>query len=125
MLSGVDVVLVLKDNTIVSALDALVRLCNRYGITLYASDLNSGEKGAALAFGVVEKEFGTQAGKKALTMLEQQQQPQEIPITALNEFKVTINTTTMHQQNLLLSPTQLFLLTSTKLLGHNKRILND
>ncbi len=45
-----DLVLILKDNTVVSALDALTHLCERYKKPLFASDLNSTEKGAAVAF---------------------------------------------------------------------------
>lgn len=114
LMSKSDVVLILTDNTVVSALDGLVRLCNRYGVTLFASDLNSGLKGAALACGVTEAEYGTESGKKALLILEQNQSPTSIPTIPLSSYHLTINTTTMHQQNLILNPTLTFLLQSTK-----------
>lgn len=121
LLHNVDVVLVLRDNTIVSALDALVKLCNRYGVTLYVSDLNSGEKGAALAYGFVEQDFGIQSAHKALAILEQQMTPSAIAITSLGGYKALINTSTMQQQNLLINPTLLFLLRATQFTGNSNK----
>lgn len=119
MLQKNDVVLVLKDSTIVSAIDSLIRLCNRYGKTLYASDLNSGHKGAALAYGVHEQEFGTESAKKVLAILEQNQTPATIPTTALRDYNVTINRTTATKQQLHLQPTLELLLKSSKFIDIN------
>src|SRR3990167_473247 len=68
-LPGTDVVLVLIDNTVVAGIEALVTLCNRYGVTLLTSDLASGKKGAALAYGITEYESGSGAAFKAQEIL--------------------------------------------------------
>ncbi len=125
MLSGIDVVLVLMDNTVVSAIDGLIRLCNRYGVTLYASDLNSGLKGAALAFGVTQKDYGVESGKKALAILEQGKEPSSIPSTPLDAFFVTVNESTMEQQNLLLNPTLTFLLQETRFVDGSTQLTTN
>ena len=41
----VDAVLVIKDNTVMSGLDALVKLCDQKGKLLIASDLDSADRG--------------------------------------------------------------------------------
>lgn len=100
-LSSVDVVLVLIDNTVVSGIDALITLCNKYGVTLMASDLASGKKGAALAYGITEYESGAAAGHKALEIIEQGKNPSEMGIAAINQFRLEINKETMHMQQLI------------------------
>lgn len=86
-----DALLVLKDNTVVGALDVLVKLCNREKIPLIASDLDSPDRGAFLGYGVEEREFGVEAAKKALLILEGKAKPHEIPITPVEEFTVKVN----------------------------------
>ena len=104
LLPGKDVVLALKDHTIVAGIDSLITLCNRYGVTLFASDLNSGEKGAALAYGVTEYDFGLHAAKKALLILADHKHPSDIPVTPITNYKVMVNSKTMSAQNLVLTP---------------------
>jgi len=77
-----DAVLVIKDNTVVSGIDALVKLCEKKEKLLIASDLDSADKGVPLAFGVSEVIYGQEAAKKALLILVEKKLPREIPITA-------------------------------------------
>lgn len=100
LLSAVDTVLIYTDHAIVSGVDSLIKLCNQYQVTLYASDLNSGEKGAALAFGVQEYDHGKEAGLKALTILDDYQLANSIAITPVSDFKLLINKSTMNLQGL-------------------------
>lgn len=86
-----DAVLILKDNTVVSGLDALVKLCNRHRVPLIASDLDSPDRGAAFGYGVYEKEFGVEAAKKALMILEDNIFPGNIEVTPVPEFIFKIN----------------------------------
>jgi putative ABC transport system substrate-binding protein len=76
-----DAVLVIKDNTVVSGLDVLVKLCDQKGKLLIASDLDSAERGVPYAFGVSELIYGEEAAKKALLILDEYQRPRDIPIT--------------------------------------------
>lgn len=101
LIADVDVVLVQAgDNTVVSGIDALINLCNRYQVTLLASDLNSGDKGAALAYGVTEYDFGTEAAKKTLQILEHQKKPTDIPTTPITKYTLKINSKTAPSQGL-------------------------
>jgi putative tryptophan/tyrosine transport system substrate-binding protein len=99
LLPNMDVVLVLVDNTVVSGIDALIALCNRYGVTLMASDLASGKKGAALAYGITEYESGCSAAHKAYEILMQGKTADELPISAITTFQLSVNRTTMMAQH--------------------------
>jgi putative ABC transport system substrate-binding protein len=90
-LGEADAVIVLKDNTVVSGLDALIKLCDKHRIPLMASDLDSPSKGAAFGYGVHEREFGVEGAKKALQILKEKIAPHEIPVTPLGNFSLKIN----------------------------------
>ena len=107
MLDGIDVIFVYTDHTVVSGIDSLITLGNRYGITLYTSELNSGDKGAALSYGVQEYEHGREAAKKALAIIEEKKSPSQVSITPVKDFKLKVNTSTMNKQGLPLSKDEL------------------
>jgi putative ABC transport system substrate-binding protein len=102
-LDGVDVLIIFTDHTTVAGIDSLITLCGRYGVTLFASDLNSGDKGAALAFGVLQKDYGVLGAKIAHRILEDKQSPASIAVRPLEQLYLKINTKTMEQQGLHLS----------------------
>lgn len=106
LLSNIDVMMIFTDHTTVSGVDSLITLCNRYGITLYASDLNSGDKGAALAYGILQYDLGVDAAELALIILEQHKKPNEVPIISPKTKRLKINTKTMAKQGLTLSDEQ-------------------
>lgn len=115
-ISNTDVVMVLKDNTVVSAIDSLIKLCNQHGVLLYASDLDSVDKGAAAAFGVQEKNYGIGSAEKALIILNKGKKATQIPITHAKGFTLKVNTKTMNQQGLKLDANQLFLMRSCEVI---------
>lgn len=86
-----DALIVLKDNTVVAGIEVLAKLCREKKIPLMASDLDSPARGATLGYGVNEAEFGIEAAKKALKILEEGVPPGEIPVTPVNNFKLLIN----------------------------------
>lgn len=95
-----DTILVLIDNTVVSGIDALITLCKRHHITLVASDLDSGLKGAALSTGVKEECYGIKAAQQAFDVLVQKKLASEIPFMPLDDHYVQVNTRTMKEQHL-------------------------
>lgn len=100
VIQGCDVVMVLRDNLVVSGIESLVNLCNRMQKTLYTSDLNSGDKGAALSYGVYEIGYGIESAYKAADILKYGKKPSQIPSSACRDFKIKVNTKTMLLQNL-------------------------
>lgn len=106
-LTDIDVIMILIDNTVVAGIDSLVTLCGRYGVTLLASDLNSGDKGAALAFGAHQRDYGSVGARMVFDILEKQQSPGSITVSPLPDQLLKINTKTMEQQGLHLSKERL------------------
>jgi len=100
LLPGNDVALVLIDNTVVAGIDALITLCNRYGVTLLVSDQGSGTKGAAIAYGITEYESGAGAAHKAHEILVDGKQPNQLPISAITNFRTVVNKEAAKMQNL-------------------------
>ncbi len=115
-IEGNDVVMVLKDNTIVSGLEAVVKLCNRHNVTLLATDLDSPERGAVLGFGVKEYDFGVHGAQKALQILEKDKKPTEVPTTPVTDQKLRINAQMLESQALKLSDLDIFLYSFTEVL---------
>ncbi len=95
-----DAILVLKDNTVVAGLDVLVKLCDAYQIPLMASDLDSPDRGAAFGYGVHEVDFGKEAAKKALLILNQGTTPGAIPVTPVSEFSLRVNAEAAKRQGI-------------------------
>lgn len=85
-LEGVDAVIILRDNTVVSGLDLLVKLCEDKGIDLLTSEIDSPERGATLGFGPHERDFGVEAARIARLILEENRSPRSIPVRSLTEL---------------------------------------
>ena len=99
-MDGMDALIILKDNTVVSGVEILSKLCNEKQIPLMASDLDSPDRGAAFGFGVYEYDFGVEAALKAIQILEKGINPKEIPITPVSNFKLSINREAAAKQGL-------------------------
>jgi len=111
-LDEVDVVLLLRDATIMGGIESIVKLGNKYGVAVFCSDTYAISKGAALAFGGDDAVSGESAAKKALLILEENKKPTEIPITTPNyQYKLYLNKQTMKSQGLAdIDPRLLFLI---------------
>jgi putative tryptophan/tyrosine transport system substrate-binding protein len=117
LVCGFDVVLVLKDNTVVSALDVLVQECNRHGVALVVSDLDSVQRGAALGFGVGERFYGEAAGKMALEIIAQGEGFGGQRVLRPKEFSFCINTDVMVKQGLEVDDEGLFFISSGRVVS--------
>jgi ABC-type uncharacterized transport system substrate-binding protein len=101
-----DVLMILKDHITVTGVDALIKLCNIHNVTLVASELNSCQKGAAIGYGFAESDTGVFVAKCIQQIFEHNKRPNEIPMKAIDTFKIAINTKTARQQNLNLKKTK-------------------
>ena len=102
LVAAADVVMIFKDNTVVSGIDTLVKLCGRHGVTLLTSDLDSVDKGAALGFGVYEYDFGAASAERMALLLREKKHPREIPVSLVTKYHLKINTKTMASQGLVI-----------------------
>lgn len=106
-------VMILTDHTTVSAVDSLIKLCNNTGVTLFTSELESVDKGAAIAFGIEQYQYGAQAAVQAEQILVQQIPASTIAVIPLQDFKVKVNRAAAQKQQLVIDPELLFLMQSS------------
>lgn len=109
-----DLVLVLKDHTVVAAIDSVIKLCNMHHVPLMTSELDSSDKGAVLSFGVLEYDFGANGARLALKIIEDNISAAKIPCAYVTEYKLKINSKALESQGLKISPDQLLLLKSVE-----------
>ena len=114
MNKSIDLIMILKDNTVVPAIDLFVKLCERYGITLLTSDLGSVEKGAGIGFGVREKTFGVDAATCASKILIADLAAGQVPVKVTNAFRFAMNRAAMERQGIQLDEKALKLLRATE-----------
>lgn len=104
-----DAVAILKDNTVVSGLDSLVKICDQHKKLLITHDLDSADRGAGLSFGVFEESYGHEAGKIVGNKLKS---PNFIlpKIERISGDHVKINTKAAARQGLIIAPIEIQLL---------------
>jgi len=95
-----DMVMVLKDNTVVSALDGVIKLCNAKHIPLMASDLDSVVKGAVMGFGVHEYQYGVRGACMAQRILKDGLKPAQLPCVGAGEHRLCLNCNALATQRL-------------------------
>lgn len=69
LVGRVQAIMVIGDNTAVSGLEAIVKVCQENGILLLAGDTDSVKRGAAAGFGFNYEDLGRQAGAQAAQIL--------------------------------------------------------
>ena len=90
----VDAIYVSTDNTVVSALDAVVQVTNKYKIPLVLADPTTIGKGALVALGFNYYEHGRQAADIAIKVLKGTK-PGDIPVEFAKNLELRINMDTV------------------------------
>jgi len=86
----VDAVSVLTDNTVVSALDSVIKVCQDNKIPLIAGDIDSVKGGAVAAYAFDYHDHGVQAGAMAVKVL-QGTPISQIPVEYAKNLQLAIN----------------------------------
>jgi putative ABC transport system substrate-binding protein len=92
LIGHVDAIWVGTDNTVISGLEALIKVCEDYSIPLFPSDDPSIERGGVACLGFDYYDLGYQAGEMAVKILKGTK-ASEISAELGNKFSYTINTT--------------------------------
>jgi len=87
----VDAIYAPTDNTIISAIESLVRVCRQNQMPLYAADVSSVERGAVAALGFDYFQHGVQAGQMAKRILADGVLPADLPVEFQKELSLQIN----------------------------------
>ncbi len=85
-----DAISILTDNTVVSALDSVVKVCEENKIPLIAGDIDSVKGGAIAAYAFDYHEHGIQAGEMAAKVL-QGTPISQIPVEYAKNLKLAVN----------------------------------
>ncbi len=106
-----DLVMTLTDHTVCAGMDTLIKLCDKHGVTLFTSELDSNDKGAALSYGVNERDYGVQGAQMARQILNEKQRPE---VTAITNFYLKLNRAALKRQGVVVSNEMLDLFEKTQ-----------
>jgi len=90
LVGRVDAIHITSDNTVVSAFEAVVKICNANNIPLFTGDRDSVPRGAVAAYGPDYFMVGYTAGKKAARILKGEN-PGNIPAGLASGYSLWIS----------------------------------
>jgi len=100
----VDAVFIISDNTVVSAFESLVKVCNDKNIPLFGGGVESVPRGSIAALGFDYFQVGYTAGLKAVDILKGGKNPGDISSSLTKKLKLVINLKAAADQGLKLDP---------------------
>lgn len=86
-----DVIYVITDNTVVSALDSVVKVANEQKIPLVVGEPDSLEKGGFATYGIDFHSIGYRTGEMAADILKGDKKVSDIPVEYPSDMKLFIN----------------------------------
>jgi len=98
LVGRVDAIYITSDNTVVSALESVVKVANNKNIPLFGGDTTTVEKGMIAAYGLNYFQVGYSAGKKAVLVLKGQD-PGTVPSGLTENLSLWINLKAAKDQN--------------------------
>ena len=93
LVGRVEAIYIVTDNTVVSALESVINICNRQKIPLIVADPSTVDKGALASYGIDYFSLGKKSGEIALKIIEGAK-PSDIPIQTItdpNELQFVVN----------------------------------
>lgn len=93
-----DVIYVMTDNTVVSAMDSVVDVANEQNIPLIAGEPESLEKGAFATYGIDYQSIGYRTGEMAAEILVDDKDPAEMDVEYPPEVELFINKEAAEEQ---------------------------
>jgi putative ABC transport system substrate-binding protein len=98
LVGRVDAIYITSDNTVVSALESVVKVANNKKIPLFGGDTTTVEKGMIAAYGLNYFQVGYSAGKKAVLVLKGQD-PGTVPSGLTENLSLWLNLKAAKDQN--------------------------
>ncbi|SEP64875.1 putative ABC transport system substrate-binding protein [Virgibacillus subterraneus] len=100
LVGEVDVMYIITDNTVVSALDSVVGVANDQDIPLIVGEPNSLKKGGFATYGIDYHTIGTRAGEMAVEVLTGEKTTADIPVEYPAEMQLFINKGAAEEQGI-------------------------
>jgi putative ABC transport system substrate-binding protein len=91
LVGKVDAIHIPTDNTVISALESVVKVCEENKIPLFAADIDSVPRGVIAAVAIDYYRLGLQSGDMAVRILHGAS-PADMPVEALKDLKLAIST---------------------------------
>ncbi len=98
LVGRVDAIYITSDNTVVSALESVVKVANNKKIPLFGGDTTTVDKGMIAAYGLNYFQVGYSAGKKAVLVLKGQD-PGTVPSGLTENLSLWVNLKAAKDQN--------------------------
>ncbi|MBE1443091.1 ABC transporter substrate-binding protein [Paenibacillus sp. OAS669] len=86
------------DNTVISAVESIIKVANDKKIPLFSADRDTVEKGAVATYGFKYYDHGYQAGKMAVEILKNGAKPGDMKVTFPDKLDLIINQAAAKQQ---------------------------
>lgn len=86
-----DAIYIITDNTVVSALDSVLKVAHENKIPVFTGELDSVKEGGLAAYGFSYEDIGYQAGEMAADILKNGKKPKDIPVEPPKNLKLVIN----------------------------------
>lgn len=91
LIGEVDVIFIVTDNTVVSALEGVISVAEEHGIPLFVGEHDSVKRGGFAAYGFDYYDIGYEAGQLAVQILKDGKSPAEIPAQYPQNLSLLIN----------------------------------
>jgi putative ABC transport system substrate-binding protein len=99
LVGKVDAVYLPTDNTVISTLDAIIKVCTENKIPVYAGEPESVRSGCVATLGLSFYKLGRQTGAMAARILRDKANPATMPVEAQKSFDLVINLNAAKQMN--------------------------
>jgi putative ABC transport system substrate-binding protein len=104
LVDQVDLIFIVSDNTVVSAFESLVKVCNEKNKPLFGGGLESVERGSIAALGYNYFQVGYSAGQKAAMILKGEKKPGEIASSLPEKTMLVLNNKAAKEMGITLDP---------------------
>ncbi|OCA92819.1 ABC transporter substrate-binding protein [Pseudobacillus wudalianchiensis] len=95
-----DMIYIITDNTVVSALESVIQVANQKDIPLFVAELDSVKRGGFAAFGFEYYDIGYEAGEMAVKILKDGKKPGDLPVQPPQNLKLLINEKAAKEMNI-------------------------
>jgi putative ABC transport system substrate-binding protein len=99
LVGRVDAIYIPTDNTVISAVQSVIKVANENDLPLVVADNNSVEAGALATMGIDYYELGRRTGEMAVRILEEGTAPKDIPVERIQQGKLMINLNAAEKMN--------------------------
>jgi hypothetical protein len=100
LIGKADVIYVITDNTVVSALESVSQIANDNDLPLFVGEFDSVKRGGFAAYGFDYKDIGYEAGLLAAQILKGEKKPSELPAQYPQNLKLVINKEAAKEMNI-------------------------